>query len=123
MVTINVLLFVCVLICPVIAAIAGFIMMTNPPKEINNAIGYRTKRSKSSQEAWDFANVYCGKNTLIYGIVSFFISAALYYVLTVFVRLNSLVAMNVVIFIQIVCMVVVMVVPTEKKLKEKFGDR
>lgn len=29
-----------------------------PPKEINDFYGYRTKRSKKSQEAWDVANAY-----------------------------------------------------------------
>jgi uncharacterized membrane protein len=28
------------------------------PKEINNLIGYRTKRSMASREAWEFANKY-----------------------------------------------------------------
>jgi uncharacterized membrane protein len=28
------------------------------PKEINDFMGYRTKRSMASQEAWEFANKY-----------------------------------------------------------------
>ena len=119
---VNALLFVCVLICPVIAAVAGFIMMKNPPKEINDTVGYRTKRSKSSQEAWDFANVYSGRNTMIYGLVSFVISAVVYYCLVFVLNFNSLIAMIIVIALQLIGLMVVMIVPTENKLKEKFGE-
>ena len=119
---VNALLFVCVLICPVIAAVAGFIMMKNPPKEINDTVGYRTKRSKSSQEAWDFANVYSGRNTMIYGLVSLVISGVVYYCLVFVLNFNSLIAMIIVIALQLIGLMIVMIVPTENKLKEKFGE-
>lgn len=35
--------------------LAGLLMYMYPPKKINALYGYRTKTSKSSQEAWDFA--------------------------------------------------------------------
>ena len=36
----------------------------NPPK-MNESIGYRTKRSQLSEEAWNFAQVYWGKISTI----------------------------------------------------------
>ncbi|SEL90347.1 SdpI/YhfL protein family protein [Butyrivibrio sp. ob235] len=119
---IELLLFICVLICPVIAAIAGFILMKNPPKEINDTKGYRTKRSKSSQEAWDFANTYSGRNTMIYGIVALVLSGIAYVLVVKNAGFNPLAAMVLIILVQMVVMIIVMIVPTEKKLKEKFGE-
>ena len=118
----NILFMICVVAVPIIAIITGYKMKTKPPKEINNTVGYRTKRSKASQEAWDFANVYCGKNTFIYGIVSLPVSIAFYTLLTVSAHWGKLPAMLVVMLVQTVSMTIAMAVPTEMKLKEKFGE-
>ncbi len=118
----NIMFVVCLIIIPVVAIITGYIMKTRPPKEINNTVGYRTRRSKASQEAWDFANVYCGKNTFIYGIVSLPVSIVFYALLTVSVHWGELLAMLVVILVQTVTMTIAMIVSTEMKLKEKFGE-
>ena len=118
----NIMFVVCLIIIPVVAIITGYIMKTRPPKEINNTVGYRTRRSKASQEAWDFANVYCGKNTFIYGIVSLPVSIVFYALLTVSVNWSELLAMLVVILVQTVTMTIAMIVSTEMKLKEKFGE-
>ncbi len=118
----NIMFVVCLIIIPVVAIITGYIMKTRPPKEINNTVGYRTRRSKASQEAWDFANVYCGKNTFIYGIVSLPVSIVFYALLTVSVHWGELLAMLVVILLQTVTMTIAMIVSTEMKLKEKFGE-
>lgn len=42
-----------------------------PPKKINSFYGYRTFRTMSSQEIWDFANTYFTKQLLIYAAISF----------------------------------------------------
>ena len=42
----------------IIISAVGFYFKNNPTKKINTLVGYRTKRSMSSQEAWDFAQVY-----------------------------------------------------------------
>ena len=118
----NILFMICVVLVPIIAIITGYKMKTKPPKEINNTVGYRTRRSKASQEAWDFANVYCGKNTFIYGIVSLPVSIAFYALLTVSAHWGKLPAMLVVMLVQIVTMAITMAVPTEMKLKKKFGE-
>jgi Predicted integral membrane protein len=41
------------------------------PKKINGMYGYRTRRSKASQEAWDFAHIYSSKLFLLTGIIQF----------------------------------------------------
>ncbi len=42
----------------IIIGIIAYIMCITPPKKINSFIGYRTKRSMRSQEAWNFSQVY-----------------------------------------------------------------
>lgn len=39
----------------------GYLLYKYPPKRINYVMGYRSKNSMSSQEKWDFANIYSGK--------------------------------------------------------------
>ncbi len=38
--------------------VLGWFFKMRPPKGINPRYGYRTKRAKSSQQAWDFAQEY-----------------------------------------------------------------
>ncbi|WP_318785405.1 SdpI family protein [Methanimicrococcus hacksteinii] len=47
----------------------GFLWRKNGPKQINGIYGYRTARSTSSPEAWNFAHVYSARLYLILGIV------------------------------------------------------
>lgn len=41
---------------PFMMIVVGLIFRKWIPKEINSVTGYRTKRSMSSQEAWEYAN-------------------------------------------------------------------
>jgi len=57
--------------------IVGWYMKNHPPQKINGLYGYRTKRSKKSQENWDFAQIYssnelmkAGVYMLILGLIS-----------------------------------------------------
>lgn len=45
---------------PLAAMIMGFVLWKNPPG-INNGFGFRTELSKSSDEAWYFAQKYVGR--------------------------------------------------------------
>lgn len=118
----NIMFYVCMLIIPITCIIAGYILKTKPPKEINNVYGYRSRRSKASQEAWDFANVYSGKNIFIVGIVLLFAGPAVYLLLTKTAGAGMMPSMLMVMFLEIIVMILVALVPTEMKLKEKFGN-
>lgn len=59
----------------------GIIVRKFPPKEINDLYGYRTKRSRASQEAWDFAQEYSndlliwvGAYNILIGCIGLFIA-------------------------------------------------
>lgn len=53
----NVLYLLSELITPVIMLLISVTMLKNPPKMTEN-IGYRTRRSRASEEAWNFAQIY-----------------------------------------------------------------
>lgn len=65
-------LFLIPMLTGIVFVIAGYILLRNPPKEINNLYGYRTKRSMANQKVWDFAQIYSAKEMMKWGgILSF----------------------------------------------------
>ncbi len=56
-------------IVPVILLAAGILTKFNPAKTINSTIGYRSAKSKASQENWDKAQQLMAKNMIIVGSV------------------------------------------------------
>lgn len=54
------------LVSPVLV-VAGLFLLYAPPKKINHYYGYRTKRSKQSPAAWDFAQPLAGKQMVALG--------------------------------------------------------
>lgn len=63
------------LVTPIVLGIAGLVSWRFPPKYGEN-VGYRTQRSKSSEAAWDFAQVFWGRLILIISIPVLAVSAA-----------------------------------------------
>lgn len=49
--------------------IVGVLLTKFPPKKINGFYGYRTFNSMKSQDAWDFAQQFSGKELSKWGIV------------------------------------------------------
>jgi len=62
-------MMICELIIPVFMIVFGSLFKKNPPKEINNTFGYRTKRSKTNFETWTLAHNYFGAIWQKIGIV------------------------------------------------------
>lgn len=65
------IIFVIVILIPITLVSDGFFLKYHMPDDI---IGYRTKRSMSSREAWIFANKTCEKLWLTGGIIIFVFS-------------------------------------------------
>jgi uncharacterized membrane protein len=55
------------MIIPLICVVIGIIAKMKPAKQINSVIGYRSARSRSSQENWDKAQQLMSKNLIILG--------------------------------------------------------
>lgn len=60
---------------PLIFLIAGLMVWRFPPR-YGETYGYRTKLSQSSEQAWDFAQVFWGRMAVITSIPVFVLSMA-----------------------------------------------
>ena len=114
-------MLVCSLITPVIMVITGIIFTKHSPKEINDLYGYHTKRSTESPEAWKFANEYLGRLWLAAGLIMIPLSAAVMLLFFGSDEDTTGIACTVVACIQPAVMVLMMI-PVEIALKQKFGN-
>ena len=55
--------------------VVGIVFWMCPPKKINGLYGYRTTRSRKSQEAWDFAQRYSAKLMTMFGLAALVLAA------------------------------------------------
>lgn len=110
------------LVCPVICALAGWLLWKHPPRERNNVIGYRTRRSGRSQAAWDFAQVYSGRWMLRSNLVSLGVSA----VILLLVQLlcpGGLSWGTIVLMCAQVAVLIAVIPATERQLKRRFPEQ
>jgi uncharacterized membrane protein len=56
----EIFLFSCNLLVPIIMLLFGIKLRKHEPKNINGIYGYRTTMSMKNKETWKFANQYCG---------------------------------------------------------------
>ncbi|MBJ8018427.1 SdpI family protein [Bacillus mycoides] len=63
---------------------AGLALIYRPPKEINGAYGYRTKRSMKNSFLWKKGNSYSGKLLIINGILMGVLGSILACIITKF---------------------------------------
>ncbi|NLM41197.1 MAG: SdpI family protein [Firmicutes bacterium] len=54
-------MFVVLELMPLSLIVLGRLFMLRPPRKINTRFGYRTPRSMSNQETWDFAHRHAGR--------------------------------------------------------------
>lgn len=95
---------------------AGFLMLKKPPKKINPFYGYRTRLSMSSQENWDFAQVYSSKEMIRQGLA--FIGLGIISLFTGFNEMTSMIFA----LLLIIGSVILLLYKTEKKLKQNFNN-
>lgn len=70
MTSFYIFMFVMALIIPAVMIIIGTIFIKRPPRRINGLYGYRTARSRKSQETWDFAHHFSGRVFLRVGTIT-----------------------------------------------------
>ena len=104
---------------PVIMIVVGKVFTKHPPKDINGFYGYRTKRSKASQEAWNYAHQYFGKIWYRLGLV--LVPLTVLVMLPVLGKETEVIGIYGAVVCIIIC--VLLIVPvfwTEAELKRKF---
>lgn len=109
-------------IVPLIVILCGYLLRDHTPKEINGTIGYRTKRSKSSPEAWLFANKLCGDMWIKGGLVSLLPSLILVLIICRLFGSNTGVGAATAVELVQVGLMFLPVYFVERQLKEKFED-
>ena len=106
-----------------ILTVGGAVFWACPPRQINEFYGYRTIRSRKSQEAWDFAQKYSAKMMTVLGLVALAVASIAHW-LRSRLCLNSEYVMLYDIGITAVLVVMVVIpsiVMTEIKLRKRFG--
>jgi hypothetical protein len=109
------------LIIPTLTFFIGLIFYFYSPKNINNIVGYRTKRSKQSEEAWKFANKHSAKLLLKSGLITFVISLILQAIIFRGSNEPATAIVNAVPLLQTLIIIIPGIL-TEKALKEHFND-
>ncbi len=103
----------------IIIAGTGYYFKIKPIKEINNMMGYRTKRSMQSQAAWDFAQVYSSSLLFTWSLAGM-VGLALQLYTQKSNSPTSFAITGVGVLLAITAGVFYF---TEKELKEKFSER
>lgn len=115
------LMLICNLVVPIITIIAGWSMWKHSPKEINNIIGYRTKRSTKNIDTWKFAQQFCGKLWCIMGWI--ILGLSIIVMIPFYHSSKDTIGIVVVMSVAVESILLVMtIVPTEIALKKKFFD-
>ena len=110
-------------ICPLIFLVVGVVFWMYPPKKINEFYGYRTTRSRKSQEAWDFAQRYSAKLMTILGLAALIVAAAAHlFRNSLCVNSDHLMLYdNGITAVLVVMLVLPIIVLTELELRKRFG--
>ena len=110
-------------ICPLIFLVVGIVFWMCPPKKINGLYGYRTTRSRKSQEAWDFAQRYSAKLMTMFGLAALVLAAVAHWLRNC-LCINSDYLMLYDICITLLLPIIVAIPPiilTELELRKRFG--
>ena len=109
-----ILLMIWACLIPILILVIGIVFQKHAPKEINGFIGYRTRRSMQSQEAWDYANKRMGEIWLALGVILLVVSIPL----TLLFAENGL---TIAMIAQVVALIL-SIIPVEVELKAKFDS-
>lgn len=117
----KLLLFFLNLIVPAIMIIGGWFLHRHPPKEINLAVGYRTRRSMKSIEAWRFANRKIGVLWKKTGLISLLATVAVQ-IPFLFQPADSLAVLSLILTTVQLALLLLSIIPVERALKKQFPD-
>lgn len=112
---INEPFFLVTILTGLIFVLMGLIQLKFPPRKINSLYGYRTSASMKNQERWDFAQRYSAREMMRLGGVLCALS-----VLGLFGMLNE--TWGVISGLAaLILVVVLLLVRTERAIRERFG--
>ena len=104
---------------PILMIVAGRLMWKHYPKEINSAIGYRTKKSMKNEETWKFGNEYCGR--LWYRIGTVILVPTILALIPLTSSSEACIGIvSLILIIVQLTLLVGSIIPTENELKKRF---
>ncbi len=109
------------LIVPVVMILVGRMMWKHYPKEINDILGYRTKRSMKNKDTWKFAHEYCGQLWWKVGWI-LLIPTVLAQILLLRCREEVLPMWALGLMLLQTAVMLVTIAPTEHALQKKFDE-
>lgn len=74
----NELIHVTCFIIPALSLVMGLLLCFNPPRNINRWWGYRSRRSMSNQQVWDYAQKQAGMWQLRFFILHLLLGIIMY---------------------------------------------
>ncbi len=117
----NIFLFVCNFIIPIIMLFFGVKFRKHGPKNINGIYGYRTSMSMKNKETWEFANQYCAKVWMKLGFVMLPISIIGSILEFLFIGDVQGIIEIIIVTIQ-TTVLIISIFPVEKALKKNFDQ-
>lgn len=112
----------CVLLCPLAMMFAGRLMWKHCANGKPSSVGYRSRRSMASEEAWRFANEDCGRRWWSWGCI--LIIPSLVAMLPVYGADYDTVGIMGGIITMVGCIIMLLtILPTERALKRKEAAR
>ena len=108
------------LLIPMAMLSGGVLYLMKPPQRTVWMYGYRTKRSMSSQETWEFAQEHCGKIYCRFGIGM--LVGAVVSLLFVWGKNRATVGLTGTVIGTVEGLIMLYtLLPTERALKQRFG--
>lgn len=120
----TIMISITTLIMPILMIGMGNVFLKNPPKDINEVYGYRTKRSMKNQETWDFAHQYCGKVWRKIGSIMLIISIVIDGIMSIGKEKLMFPQDEILIIILLIqtSILIIAIYPVEKALKKNFDE-
>ena len=117
-----VFMLTCSLLIPAVMLFFGYRWKEKPPKEINVAFGYRTRRSMSGKKAWNYAHQYFGKLWIKLGWFTLAVTVLIMIALALTTMEIAVVGTvgGILVFLQMIPLIVP-IFATERALKQEFG--
>lgn len=117
------IIYIIVIIIPVAVLFGGVILIQCAESDIDSTVGYRTRRSMTSREAWFLANKTCGKLWITVGIIFVIFSLTVPMIFYVLVSDTAGVYTGIITLLFQTVALILSVVTTEKKLSDNFNEK
>lgn len=117
------IIYIVIIIIPVAVSFGGVMLIQCAKSDIDSTIGYRTRRSMASREAWILANNTCGKLWLTGGIISVIFSVTLPMIFSILKSNTAGLCAGIIILLLQTIALILSIVTTEKKLSNNFNEK